>query len=73
MRKGACFRLTLPREQGVAYEASPLELPPPDADLESADAVEAPVAEDVYRVTVPTEAHENGDGQPASPAWEEVR
>jgi two-component system sensor histidine kinase MtrB len=72
-RKGACFRLTLPREQDVAYEASPLELPPPDADLEFADAVEAPVAEDVYRVTVPTEAHENGDGQPASPAWEEVR
>ena len=33
-RKGACFRLTLPREQGVDYADSPLELPPPDADLD---------------------------------------
>jgi two-component system sensor histidine kinase MtrB len=72
-RKGACFRLTLPRWQDVEYTASPLELPPSDADLEFADAVDAPVAEDVYRVTVPTEAGENGDGLPASPAWEEVR
>ena len=79
--KGACFRLTLPREQDVAFADSPLELPPPDADLEFADAVDAPVDSDVYRVTVPTDATENGevDDLPASstpppaPAWEEVR
>ncbi|HEY7594498.1 MAG TPA: MtrAB system histidine kinase MtrB [Actinophytocola sp.] len=79
-RKGACFRLTLPRQQGVDYEASPLELPPPDAHVGYADAVEAPVDHDVYRVTVPTEST-NGDGDglpttpgpPAAPAWEEVR
>jgi two-component system, OmpR family, sensor histidine kinase MtrB len=80
-RKGACFRLTLPREQDVDYDDSPLELPPPDADLEFADAVGAPVDRDVYRVTVPTDATENGEvdelpatpSQPAAPAWEEVR
>jgi two-component system sensor histidine kinase MtrB len=87
-RKGACFRLTLPREQGVAFEASPLELPPPDADVEFADAAEVPVEDDVYRVTVPTdavptdaEAADNGEADelpaapapPPTPAWEEVR
>jgi two-component system sensor histidine kinase MtrB len=80
-RKGACFRLTLPREQGVDYDGSPLELPPPDADLTFADAVGAPVDRDVYRVTVPTDASDNGEAdelpatptQPAAPAWEEVR
>ena len=79
--KGACFRLTLPREQDVAFDASPLELPPPDADLEFADAVDAPVDSDVYRVTVPTDAAENGEADdlpatstpPPAPAWEEVR
>jgi len=80
-RRGACFRLTLPREQGVDFDASPLELPPTDAHLTFADAVEAPVDHDVYRVTVPTDASENGEadelpstpGTPAAPAWEEVR
>ncbi len=84
-RKGACFRLTLPREQGVGYEDSPLALPPPDADLTFADAVRTPVASDAFRITVPTElapdGAENGEVDelpstpvpPPAPAWEEVR
>ncbi|MPZ79085.1 MAG: HAMP domain-containing protein [Actinophytocola sp.] len=77
-RKGACFRLTLPRRQGVGYDTSPLELPPPDADLAYAATYEAPVADDAIRVTVPTETHEPDDVPrapipPPAPAWEEVR
>jgi two-component system sensor histidine kinase MtrB len=60
-QRGACFRLTVPRTQGVGYEASPLELPPPDAELAFAFAVETPVDEDAYRVTVPTDAGSNGE------------
>ena len=37
-------------------------LPPPDADLAFAFAVDTPVDQDVYRVTVPTEIGSNGDG-----------
>ncbi|MGH3759703.1 MtrAB system histidine kinase MtrB [Actinophytocola sp.] len=87
--KGACFRLTLPRRLDVTYAESPLELPPPDAHLEVAAAVGAPVAGDVYRVTVPTESGPDGVGNgsapaqtdeppstpapPKAPEWEEVR
>jgi two-component system sensor histidine kinase MtrB len=34
---GSCFRLTLPREHGVAMGASPLELPPDDIGAEEED------------------------------------
>ncbi|HWM04229.1 MAG TPA: MtrAB system histidine kinase MtrB [Actinophytocola sp.] len=75
-RKGACFRLTLPRNQGVPYDVSPLHLPPPDADILLSEAGEAPVDDDSIRVTVPTESAD--PGEPAqlprpAPAWEEVR
>jgi two-component system, OmpR family, sensor histidine kinase MtrB len=76
-RKGACFRLTLPRRQGTGYEVSPLELPPPDADIEVSQVLEAmeavPVADDAIRVTVATEPDEPTHVQPSAPAWEEVR
>jgi two-component system sensor histidine kinase MtrB len=55
--RGACFRLTVPRTQGVGYEVSPLALPPPDADHEFAGAVEEPVEADEYRVTVDGTTH----------------
>ena len=73
-RKGACFRLTLPRRQDGEFEESPLELPPADADLEVSDLVEStPVADDSIRVTVPTESDESPTVPSPAPAWEEVR
>jgi two-component system sensor histidine kinase MtrB len=32
--RGACFRLTLPRQQGAELRRSPLPLPPVDSDLD---------------------------------------
>ncbi|HEX2130484.1 MAG TPA: HAMP domain-containing sensor histidine kinase, partial [Actinophytocola sp.] len=73
-RKGACFRLTLPRRQEVPWAHSPLGLPPPDADLGPDDLVgTAPVVGDAIRVTVPTETDEPAQVPPPAPAWEEVR
>ncbi|OLF04638.1 two-component sensor histidine kinase [Actinophytocola xinjiangensis] len=73
-RKGACFRLTLPRRQGDPFERSPLVLPPPDADLEAGEVVETdPVAQDAIRVTVPAESDDPPQVPPQSPEWEEVR
>ncbi len=77
--KGACFRLTLPREQGVAYHDNPLPLPPADADVPSEVAADVePLAEaDAMRVTVAgvAEAAEPGgaDVDPPTPVWEEAR
>jgi two-component system, OmpR family, sensor histidine kinase MtrB len=80
--RGACFRLTVPRTQGIGYDASPLPLPPPDADLEFPGAVEEPVEPDEYRVTVDGKDGDDGDADdrrpptpipPPAPAWEEVR
>jgi len=77
--KGACFRLTLPREQGVAYHDNPLALPPADADVppEVAADVEPPGESEAMRVTVagPPDAVD-ADGaelEPPTPVWEEAR
>ncbi|WP_460401120.1 MtrAB system histidine kinase MtrB [Actinophytocola sediminis] len=73
-RKGACFRLTLPRRQGEPPSESPLPLPPLDADLEEGELAEStPVADDAIRVTVPPESDEPPPAPPSAPAWEEVR
>jgi len=77
--KGACFRLTLPRQQGVAYHDNPLPLPPADADVPPEVAADVePLAEaDAMRVTVAgvAEAVETGDAdvEPPTPVWEEAR
>ena len=85
--KGACFRLTLPRYQDVPYDGSPLVLPPPDADLDSAPALEptavepepaAPastepaVDEDAADEAVAGEAEPREEPAPSA-EWEEVR
>jgi two-component system sensor histidine kinase MtrB len=76
--KGACFRLTLPRNQGVEYMGNPLPLPPPDADVPSAVAADVePLTEhDAVRVTV-AGAHDPDDAdnelEPPAPVWEEAR
>ncbi|MCT2586257.1 HAMP domain-containing histidine kinase [Actinophytocola sp. S1-96] len=73
-RKGACFRLTLPRRQDVPTERTPLGLPPPDADLDPDDLVgTAPSVGDAIRVSVPSEPEEPAQIPPPAPAWEEVR
>jgi two-component system sensor histidine kinase MtrB len=72
--KGACFRLTLPRRQGVAYTGNPLPLPPPDADVPSADV--EPREGDAVRVTVasPTDPEAaEPELEPPTPVWEEAR
>jgi two-component system sensor histidine kinase MtrB len=72
--KGACFRLTLPRRQGVAYTDNPLPLPPPDADVPSADV--EPREGDAVRVTVASATEpETADAElePPTPVWEEAR
>ncbi|WP_084477030.1 MtrAB system histidine kinase MtrB [Actinokineospora enzanensis] len=47
--EGACFRLTLPREQGVDYGDSPLPLPPADArPITQAAPPPLSVPEEVY-------------------------
>ncbi|GAB1508795.1 MtrAB system histidine kinase MtrB [Actinophytocola sp. KF-1] len=72
--KGACFRLTLPRRQGVEYTGNPLPLPPPDADVPSADV--EPREGDAVRVTVATAAETDPADQelePPAPVWEEAR
>jgi two-component system sensor histidine kinase MtrB len=75
--KGACFRLTLPRTQGVAYADNPLPLPPPDADVPSEVAADVdPVTEaDALRVTVAGVPEDNADTElePPTPVWEEAR
>jgi two-component system, OmpR family, sensor histidine kinase MtrB len=72
--KGACFRLTLPRYQGVDYVDSPLQLPPPDAKVPSAVAadVEALGEADAMRVTVSGDESEP-ELEPPAPVWEEAR
>jgi two-component system, OmpR family, sensor histidine kinase MtrB len=73
-RKGACFRLTLPRHQDKPFDENPLVLPPPDADQEVDELEEPPpVADDAIRVTVPAEVEDSPQGPPPAPAWEEVR
>jgi two-component system sensor histidine kinase MtrB len=72
--KGACFRLTLPRRQDVDYRDSPLPLPPPDADMPSADV--EPREGDAVRVTVATATDSEPADQefePPAPVWEEAR
>ena len=76
--KGACFRLTLPREQGVAYTDNPLPLPPPDADVAAEVAADVePLSEaDAVRVTVASAGEvEDADQElePPAPVWEEAR
>lgn len=72
--KGACFRLTLPRRQGVPYTDNPLPLPPPDADVPSANV--EPREGDAVRVTVASPAEPESsepDLEPPAPVWEEAR
>jgi two-component system sensor histidine kinase MtrB len=75
--KGACFRLTLPRNQGVPYTANPLPLPPPDADVPTAVAADIEPREgDALRVTVASPADVDAPNQalePPAPVWEEAR
>jgi two-component system sensor histidine kinase MtrB len=78
--KGACFRLTLPRDQGVAYTGNPLPLPPPDADMPSEVAADAKaLTGDAVRVTVASppdgdrDAHGDTELEPPAPVWEEAR
>jgi two-component system sensor histidine kinase MtrB len=72
--KGACFRLTLPRRQGVPYTDNPLPLPPPDADVPSADV--EPREGDAVRVTVASATEPESpepELEPPTPVWEEAR
>jgi two-component system, OmpR family, sensor histidine kinase MtrB len=73
--KGACFRLTLPREQGVEYTDNPLPLPPPDAKVPSEVAadVEALTDADAMRVTVAGGEDAEPELEPPAPVWEEAR
>jgi two-component system sensor histidine kinase MtrB len=73
--KGACFRLTLPREQDVEYTDSPLPLPPPDAKVPTEVAVDVePLAEaDAMRVTVAAGEDAEPEIEPPAPVWEEAR
>jgi len=71
--KGACFRLTLPRHQDVAFTTSPLVLPPPDADMRAEDAadVEPESESEAVRVTVAPEGDPkdgNGSTEPVAAA-----
>lgn len=59
--QGACFRLTLPRQQGTELGASPLPLVPPDHADTSTDASAAPPTEWVDHADSATvEAGSNG-------------
>lgn len=71
--KGACFRLTLPVHQGVAFAENPLPLPPPDAKVPSevAAGVESLTDTDAMRVTVGEDAEP--ELEPPAPVWEEAR
>jgi two-component system sensor histidine kinase MtrB len=77
--KGACFRLTLPREQNVEYDVeygdSPLPLPPPDAKVPSKVAADIePLTEsDAMRVTVAAAEDAEPEIEPPAPVWEEAR
>jgi two-component system, OmpR family, sensor histidine kinase MtrB len=73
--KGACFRLTLPRHQGVPYDDSPLALPPPDAKVSSKVAadVESLTETDAMRVTVAGNEDAEPELEPPAPVWEEAR
>jgi two-component system sensor histidine kinase MtrB len=76
--KGACFRLTLPRNQGTPYTDNPLPLPPPDADVPSEVAADVdPLTEaDAMRVTVagvPEGEVTDTELEPPTPVWEEAR
>jgi two-component system sensor histidine kinase MtrB len=75
--RGACFRLTLPREQDVTYTDNPLPLPPPDAEMPSelAADVEPPGETDAFRVTVAAgeDVDQDADVEPPAPVWEEAR
>jgi two-component system sensor histidine kinase MtrB len=73
--KGACFRLTLPRRQGVDYDESPLPLPPPDAKVSSKVAadVESITETDAMRVTVAGNDDAEPELEPPAPVWEEAR
>lgn len=73
--KGACFRLTLPREQDVDYADSPLPLPPPDAKVptEVAADVEPLTESDAMRVTVAAAEDAEPEIEPPAPVWEEAR
>ena len=73
--KGACFRLTLPRRQGVDYTGNPLPLPPPDAKVptEVAADVEPLTEADAMRVTVASSEDPTPELEPPAPVWEEAR
>ena len=73
--KGACFRLTLPRHQDVAYTDNPLPLPPPDAKVptEVAADVEPLTETDAMRVTVASTEEAEPEIEPPAPVWEEAR
>jgi two-component system, OmpR family, sensor histidine kinase MtrB len=75
--KGACFRLTLPINQGVGFTDNPLPLPPPDAKVPSGVAadVEARTETDAVRVTVAGTGGDNAEPElePPAPVWEEAR
>jgi two-component system, OmpR family, sensor histidine kinase MtrB len=73
--KGACFRLTLPRRQGVDYTENPLPLPPPDAKVptEVAADVEPLIEADAMRVTVASTEDPTPELEPPAPVWEEAR
>jgi two-component system sensor histidine kinase MtrB len=73
--KGACFRLTLPRQQDVEYTENPLPLPPPDAKVptEVAADVEPLTEADAMRVTVASGEDAEPELEPPAPVWEEAR
>jgi len=73
--KGACFRLTLPCRQGIAYTDSPLQLPPPDAKVPTEIAAEAESFSETDAMRVTVAGGEDGDPElePPAPVWEEAR
>jgi two-component system sensor histidine kinase MtrB len=69
--KGACFRLTLPRQPNTEVTDSPLPLPPDDAPVEDVPVVEVPEQESAEvngwhpTEVVPINAHPVDDKAPA--------
>ncbi|HEX6360119.1 MtrAB system histidine kinase MtrB [Actinophytocola sp.] len=72
--KGACFRLTLPRQHGVTIKSNPLPLPPPDAKVPTGMAADVqPLTDDAMRVTVAGNDEAKPELEPPTPVWEEAR